>query len=132
MEKKFYCPHCKAQLNIGNDIIFKAKNPKEVLGLVLVSPRIGDYSVLKDPLFTIEKGERLEVICPVCNKNLQTDKFNKNLAMVNLRDERGVESEVYFSEIFGEHCTYKITNKSIEMYGDDSSKYNFWGAAPNY
>ena len=132
MKKKYYCPHCKAQLNVGNDIIFTIRNQKEALGLILVSPHIGDYSVTKDPLFTLEKGEKLEIICPVCQKRLQTEKFNKNLAMVIMKDEYGNESEVFFSEVFGEHCTYKITDKKIEMYGDDSSKFNFWGAAPCY
>ena len=133
MKTKFYCPHCNSQLNIGNDIIFTVKKSDTHMGLLLVSPQVGDYSVIKDPLFSIETGERLEIICPVCHKKLQKNKLNKNLAMVLMKDEKDVESEIYFSEIFGEHCTYKITNKNIEIFGDDSGKYsNFWGAEPSY
>jgi hypothetical protein len=132
MKKKYFCPHCKAQLNLGSDIIFTVNTSKKHAGLILVSPQIGDYSVTKDTLFPIEKGEHLDILCPVCHHKLQVGNINSNLAMIMMRDERGVESEIYFSEIFGEHCTYKITNKNVEMYGDDSHKYNFWGITPNY
>lgn len=133
MKSKYYCPHCNSQLNVGNDIIFTVKTSGTHMGLVLVSPQVGDYSVIKDPLFSIETGEHLEIICPVCHKKLQKNKLNQNLAMVKMIDDKEVESEIYFSEIFGEHCTYKITNKTIEIFGDDSGKYsNFWGAEPCY
>ncbi|MBI5218764.1 MAG: hypothetical protein HY958_07535 [Bacteroidia bacterium] len=133
MKKKYFCPHCKCQLNVGNDIIFTAKKTNGEKGLILASQEVGDYSVTKDPLFTMQKGDHLEIICPVCHKNLRVEKINENLAMILMKDEKGVESEIYFSEIYGEHCTYKITNKKkIEMYGEDSHRYNFWGISPNY
>lgn len=132
MKPKYECPHCKAQLNVGNDIIFTVKNTGKNKGLFLVSPQVGDYSVVKDSLFKIETGEHLEILCPVCHTRLQVDHKNKNLAMIHFVNEKGVLSEIYFSEIFGEQCTYKITDKQVEMYGDDSGKYNFWGSAPNY
>lgn len=132
MEKKYYCPHCKSQLNVGKDIIFTVKTAKRNAGLLLVSPQVGDYSVTKDPLFAIEKGEHLEILCPVCHARLQVGRISENLAMVNMKDSSGIESEVFFSEIFGEKCTFKVSNKKVEAFGDDSHKYNFWGASPDY
>lgn len=133
MNKVYFCPHCKAQLNIGSDIIFTVKSKNKNAGLLLASPQVGNYSVKKDPLFTLEQGEHLEILCPVCHKRLQVGKINENLAMIKMRDEQGNESEIYFSEIFGEHCTYKITtNNEIEKYGEDYEKYNFWGMSANY
>lgn len=132
MEKGYYCTHCKAQLNVGNDIIFTVKTRKKNAGLLLVSPQVGDYSVKKDSLFEIENGEHLEIICPVCHQNLHEGKVHENLAKVIMKDESGNESELFFSEIFGERCTYKITNKKLERYGEDSMNYNFWGSEFDY
>jgi hypothetical protein len=133
MKKIYFCNHCKAQLNVGNDIIFIACKTNKETGLILASQEVGNYSVTKDPLFAMEKGEHIELMCPVCHKRLQVKDIHENLAMIMMRDEHGVESEIYFSEIYGEHCTYKITNiKKVEAFGDDSEKYNFWQHMHNY
>ena len=133
MKKIYYCPHCKAQLNVGNDIIFVASTKNKETGLILASEEVGNYSVTKDPLFAIEKGEHTEIKCPVCHKRLQVGNIHENLAMIMMKNETGLESEIYFSEIYGEQCTYKITNlKKVETFGDDSEKYNFWKHLHNY
>jgi uncharacterized protein YbaR (Trm112 family) len=133
MKKKYFCPHCKAQLNFGNDIILLARKKNKETGLILASQEVGDYSVTKDPLFKMEKGEHIEIMCPVCHKRLQVGNIHENLAMLMMKDEQGVESEIYFSEIFGEHCTYKITNiKKVETFGEDFEKYTFWKHLHNY
>lgn len=130
---KYICPHCRAQLNVGNDIVFTVKTPDKHAGLFLVSPQVGDYSVKKDMLFNVKKGEHLEILCPVCHMRLQVNEICENLAMILMVDENFGESKIYFSEVFGEHCTYKITkDKHVEIYGDDSGSYNFFGASPNF
>jgi len=133
MKKIYFCPHCKSQLNLGNDIILLARTKNKKTGLILASDEVGDYTVTKDSLFSMEKGEHVEMLCPVCHARLQVGKIHENLAMVMMRDDKGLESEIYFSEIYGEECTYKITNiKKVETFGRDYDKYDFWKHLHNY
>ena len=39
-------------------------------------------------------------------------------------DEQGKEFDIYFSNIAGEKCTYKISGATVESKGPDSTKYN--------
>lgn len=133
MNKTYFCPHCKAQLNLGKDIILLARKKDKKTGLILASQEVGDYNVTKDPLFAMEKGEHIEMMCPVCHAKFQVGKIHENLAMLMMKDENGVESEIYFSEIYGEQCTYKITNiKKVETFGEDYNKYDFWKHLHNH
>lgn len=132
MERKYYCTNCNAQLNVGADIIFTVKTNNQNSGLLLVSPQVGNYNVKKDPLFEISEGEKLEIICPVCHHNCQENSKYNNLSRVKMIDDNGILSDIYFSEIFGEKCTYKVTESEVEVFGDDSKNYNFWGEEFKY
>ncbi len=54
--------------------------------------------------------------CPHCDARLQVGQKNENLAMIHFVNKNGEQSGVYFSEIFGEQCTYKISNKQVEIF----------------
>ena len=60
--------------------------------------------------------------------------ISKNLAKIKMIDSKGCEYDIYFSEIFGEKCTYKISgDKKMEVFGEDAADcQNYWGEAPKY
>lgn len=134
MKNDYLCPKCKSYLKANNKIIFSAKKQNGKLGLILLSSELGDYNVITHSSYKLEKGEKLEILCPLCHKILSAPDINKNLAMVLMVDEGGNEFEIYFSEIVGEKCTYKIKGGKLkEVYGHDSEKYtNFFGETPGY
>ncbi len=128
MKNNYLCPFCNTHLKIKDNIVLKVSNTKSQVGLVLLSPEIGNYDVFyHHQCLELEKGEMTEIFCPVCNENLDLDEDYKNLARIIMLDEKGEKSEVYFSRIVGEKASYKITGKKITRYGKDSDNYNYWG-----
>ncbi len=118
----FKCPHCANLLNVGQNIVFAARNKWGKEGLIMLHPEIGNYTVLKHPNFEVHEGELLEFYCLYCNKQLLSDR-NKNLAKILMHDENGLEYEIHFSRIAGQHCTYKIIGETVEIYGEDAIDY---------
>ena len=122
MATDFKCPHCANLLNVGQNIVFTARNKWGNEGLIMLHPEIGNYTVLKHPNFEVHEGELLEFYCLYCNKQLLSDR-NKNLAKILMRDESGKEYEIHFSRIAGQHSTYKIIGETVEIFGDNASDY---------
>ena len=131
-ENEYYCPHCKTPLKIDNHIILTAKTDQAGGGIVLFEPKLGDYNIIWHKDCKIKENVRVEFFCPVCYKNLSSDK--KNFAEILLIDSEGDEYEVWFSEIIGEQATYKIkAGKILGAYGEDQAKYtNHFGTGPEY
>jgi hypothetical protein len=121
----FLCPKCREHLRVGDQIIFKVKNSKKQSALLLLSPQIGNYSSVKHPSFEFLKGEYLDFFCPLCNTSLTSD-IDKNLAHVILDDEHGKSSDVYFSQIIGEHSTFETDGESVRASGNDAGKYTYF------
>lgn len=123
MENNFLCPKCNGFLNIGSRIVFSVRNNKNQRGLIFLSSEVGDYSVTYNPGFSVETGELLEFICPLCNARLHTPEINENLAKILMVDEMKNITNIVFSQIKGEKCTYKISGSNIESYGKDAAFY---------
>lgn len=123
MKANYICPHCRSFLNVGDKIIIAAKNRLKEKGILLLSMKLGDYTVLKHPSFNIEKGEKINMFCPSCNKNLKKKTVHKNLFGIIMQDEEDKEMQILFSGTYGEKCTYRITDKDVESFGDDAGKY---------
>jgi hypothetical protein len=121
----FLCPKCMAHIRVGDHIIFKVKNSKKQSALLLLSPQIGNYTSIKHPSFEIQTGEYLEFYCPICNTSLNSD-IHKNLAHVILNDESGKSTDVYFSQIAGEHSTYATNGEYLHSAGEDAGKYTYF------
>jgi hypothetical protein len=121
----FLCSKCNGHIRVGSHIIFKVKNDKKQEALLLLSPQIGNYTSLKHPSFEIQAGEYLEYYCPVCNSKLISD-IHRNLALVILRDETGKCSDVYFSQIVGEHSTFETDGESVHVAGEDAGRYTYF------
>jgi uncharacterized protein YbaR (Trm112 family) len=132
MENEYYCPHCRAALKVNEQIILTAKVDDKKGGLILFEPQLGDYKIIKHKECQYDNNKHVEFLCPVCHKNLSAE--HENLAEILLIDDQGDEYEIWFSEIVGEHATYKIkAGKVFNAYGEDQSKYmNFFGKSPEY
>ena len=132
MNHNYLCPACRGQLKVNNNIIFSVKNKNGDGGLLILSPELGDYIIKKHPTFEYNDGEHVDFFCPICHSNFAS-KISKNLAEIIMIDESNTEYKIYFSEIAGEKCTYKISDGEVESYGKDSTQYiNFFGEKPNY
>ena len=121
----FLCPKCKGHLRIGKHLIFKVRNQKKQNALLLLSPQIGNYTSLKHPSFMFSEGEFLDFYCPLCNNPLKSD-IHENLAHVIMEDANGNSFDVYFSQISGEHSTYKTQGDSVHAAGEDAGRYTYF------
>ena len=121
MATDFKCPHCLNLLNVGENIVFSTRNLWNKEGIILLHPGLGNYRVIKHPDFEVLKGQILEFSCIYCNKQLTSER-NVNLAKI-LMCEDGVDYEIHFSRVSGQHATYKIIGKNIELFGEDAKAY---------
>lgn len=132
MKNDFLCPYCKGKLNIEGNIVLSVRTESQKRGLVFLSPSLGNYETTTHPSFEMKEGEHLDFFCPICHANLAAIEFDDNLAKVFMTDESQKVYEIVFSEIAGEHCTYKLVDHMIESYGEHKNQYvNHFGAKPN-
>ncbi len=118
---KFVCPYCFIQLNVNGHIVLVGNFLNGQKGLVLLSEKIGDYTVHFSSDIHAEKGEKVHFHCPSCQKSLEYSK-NKDLVRI-VKHKKNEEYSVVFSAIFGEHCTYKISEERTLTYGESALKY---------
>ena len=131
VSSNYLCPHCRAHLKPNSKIVLVAKTPDGKKGLMLLSPELGEYSVMKNDGFEISEGDILETFCPVCSASLRYEGHNELAKVILLDDD--LEYDIIFSEIFGLRCTYKVHGESVEFFGEDADEYtNFWGETPRY
>jgi len=121
----YLCPHCRAYLRVWNNIIFIIKSAsKDLQGILLLNPDLGNYDFIHHSSVKFEEGDMLDFFCPVCRADLSATDINRNLATILMTDEDNKEFDVYFSKICGEHSTFLIHDDDIvEKYGKDSSAY---------
>ncbi len=119
----FICPKCRSVLNIEHNIIFSVQARNDQNGLILLSTKIGDYTVKNQDNIVFDKGEKLEFFCPICRESLSATDVNENLARVIMLDEEKNEYQILFSIVAGEYCTYMISNENFQSFGDDSVIY---------
>ncbi len=128
MKNDFLCPYCKGKLNVKSNLVLSVTTESKKSGLVFISPKLGNYETTTHPSFKIKDGEHLDYFCPICHANLAAIEFDENLAKVLMTDKSQKVYEIVFSEIAGEHCTYKLVDSKIESYGEHVDHYtNFFG-----
>jgi hypothetical protein len=130
MKWKYSCPHCKAVLNPHVKIVLSARRGK-THGLVLLSPRPGNYQFLCDDEFQakVKEGELITLSCPSCGTNL-TSTVSKKLAEINLHQPGRQVMKVQFSRVQGEQATFILNGETVVPYGEDADLYdevNFFG-----
>lgn len=124
MKTHYICPKCHSYLRIWNNIIFTVKSSNNKKGLILLNPKLGDYTYLSHPSLKFSEGEKIEFYCPVCSENLAAENINSDLIKIIMIDENKQEFDVYFSKIAGVRTTFKIANNNIvERHGEDTSSY---------
>jgi len=131
MENSFICPYCKGHLKVGDEVIFRVRNQKKDLGLVLLSAQIGNYGSVKSPEFKYNKGEALDFYCPLCSHSLSTS-FGENLIHVVMLDKKRVEHNIYFSRISGEKSTYKVTDDKVIATGEHADRYTYFKISDDF
>jgi hypothetical protein len=130
MATQYLCKACRGILNVKTSIILSASKINSAKkGLLYLNPELGNYTVTTHPTFTLEKGEEYLYNCPICHAHLNSLKYD-HLVRIIMIDEKGEEFDIYFSDIVGERCTYKISGTSIEKIGPDAVKYNKYFDVP--
>ncbi|TKG89081.1 hypothetical protein EYV94_26365 [Puteibacter caeruleilacunae] len=119
MKFDFLCPHCNGFLNVGDHVILAASNKENVAGLVLLDVRLGKYKISRHPNLYFSKGEQLNFTCPLCKSALAVPEVHKNLNALYMRDDEDWQCTILFSGVYGEKSTYRITEASVESFGDD-------------
>lgn len=133
MKKDYLCPYCKGKLNVNQNIVLSVHTESQKVGLIFLSPELGNYKRTTHPSFKVKEGEHLDIFCPICHANLQAIEFDQNLAKVYMTDESQKVYEIVFSEIAGEHCTYKLVDHNFESFGEHQNQYvNHFGAKSRF
>ena len=130
MNRSYYCPHCKKLLNPGTKVIFLVENGHDH-DLVLLSPKLGDYSVVHSRSMELVEGAVYTFKCPICRADLTSSIDAK---LVDLESRLGDEDpvRVSFSRVHGERATFLMSGDAIQGFGEHASRYeglNFFGAA---
>lgn len=123
MRAKYLCPKCRVSVNIGDNIVLIGKTDTGLKGVVILKSELGDYTTSFSEDFPIFEGNKLSLSCPICHTSLSSRK-QKNLAHLKLIDDKNNEASIFFSQIYGEKCTFKIEGKQItQTYGKDLNHY---------
>lgn len=129
MKNDFLCPYCKGKLNVKGSIVLSIRKEDQKRGLLFLSTNLGNYETTTHSTFKLNEGEHLDILCPMCHANLQAIEIDENLAKVLMTDESQKVYEIVFSEIAGEHATYKLVDHMMESYGEHTDHYvNHFGA----
>jgi hypothetical protein len=130
MNRSYYCPHCRKLLNPGTKVIFLVENGHDH-DLVLLSAKLGDYSVVHSRSMKLVEGAVYTFKCPVCRADLTSGLDNK---LVDLESRLGDEDpvRVSFSRVHGENATFLMSDGDVDKFGEHASRYeglNFFGEA---
>jgi len=123
MKVTYLCPHCRGAINAENNIILSAKTKTKQVGLILLHEEIGNYSSILSDTLTPDKGEIVDVFCPVCHESLNIP--DKDFLAKFIRvDDNCNECYIIISRKYGENVTFKVnTNKHVETYGEKLSRF---------
>jgi len=117
-DNDYICPKCKGHLNVGGYLVFATQTHKKHKGLLMMSPKVGEYKYLHHDKFQLEKGEMLDFECSICQADLTSEK-NKDHAMIfMIRQEDHIEYELYFSKVIGKESTYVVAHDNVETFGE--------------
>lgn len=123
MKVTYLCPHCRGAINADNNIVLSAKTSTNKVGLILLHEEIGNYtSILSDSL-AVEKGEVVDLFCPVCHESLNIPRKDSLAKYIRI-DDNCNECYIIISRKYGEMITFKVDeNKQIETFGEKLSRF---------
>ena len=131
MSRSYFCPHCKKLLNPHKKVIFLVEDGND-LELVLLSAKLGDYSVVHSRSVEFVEGAAYTFRCPVCRADLTSSINNRLVDLVTREHEDGQDMRVSFSRVHGEEATFLMADDGIDRFGADASRFdelNFFGEA---
>jgi hypothetical protein len=128
MGRSFFCPHCRRLLNPGTKVIFLVENGSD-REMVLLSAKLGEYSIVHSRSLTFEEGKVYTFRCPICRSDL-TSSLDENLVDILTQTDDDILVRVSFSRIFGEQATFLRAPDGVDFYGQHAERYesvNFFG-----
>lgn len=123
MALTYHCPKCRAVLNPHLRVILVVQYDGRK-GIVLLSPKLGDYKFHCDKVFLkgISKGDMVEFLCPVCAESLTStalDHFSELLVVSSSRPD-AEPLRLRFSRVSEEHATFLHDGQSVKEFGEDA------------
>ena len=128
MGRSYYCPHCRRMLNPGTKVIFLVENGKNC-ELMLLSAKLGEYSVVHSRSMKFEDGQIYTFRCPMCRSDL-TSSLDEKLVDILTESDDDAMVRVSFSRVFGEQATFLRAPDGVDRYGEHAGRYesvNFFG-----
>jgi hypothetical protein len=128
MGRSFFCPHCRKMLNPGTKVIFLVENGND-RELMLLSAKLGEYSVVHSRSMKFENGKIYTFRCPMCRSDL-TSSLDENLVDILTESDDAEMVRVSFSRVFGEQATFVRAPDGVNRYGEHAARYegvNFFG-----
>lgn len=134
MGRNFHCPHCNRVLNPGTKVVLVIDNNGD-RELILLSPELGDYTVVYALSFEPKLGRQYTFFCPVCQTDL-TSAADDRLVELDAESDDGRSERVGFSRVYGERATFVGSGpEHVTLYGDHATRYeapNFFGVMRNH
>ncbi|MCB0402413.1 MAG: hypothetical protein KDD41_10045 [Flavobacteriales bacterium] len=122
-DNDYMCPKCRGHLNVDGNVIFATRTKRNHKGLLMLSPKVGEYRYKHHDKFQLEKGEMVDFECPICQADLTADK--KDHAMILMvGSEDNMEYRLYFSKVAGNRSTYLVANDNVEAFGEDAMDFD--------
>lgn len=119
-DNDYICPKCKGHLNVGGYLVFATRTPKKHKGLILLSPKVGEYNYVHHEKLHVKKGELLDIECPICQADLSSERNKEHVMIHMLGAEDNTEYDLYFSKVVGNQSTYLVAHDNVETFGDDA------------
>jgi len=123
MKITYLCPYCRGAINAGENIILSAKTSANKVGLILLHEEIGNYTNILSSSLTVEKGEVVDLFCPICHESLNVSKKDCLAKFVRV-DNNIKEYYIIISRKYGENITFTVNEKKqIESYGEQIKRF---------
>jgi hypothetical protein len=128
---EYLCKACRGHLQVKSSIVLAAQKMNSTnRGLVFLNPELGNYTTLTHPTFEIKEGEEYVYTCPICHSLLNSAKYNHLVRIIMVGDD-GNDYDIYFSDIGGEKCTFKLGDGELEARGPDANLYTKYFEVPD-
>ncbi|GAB5416097.1 MAG: hypothetical protein Crog4KO_13180 [Crocinitomicaceae bacterium] len=114
----YHCPHCKTQLNAGNQIQFTVSYKGHKKSTLLLSKQPGVYGYKSEHNLKIENGDKVSFYCPSCDASLLSEKRAEFVGIEIWSDDTPY-LDLFFSPICGERITYVEMDGELMRFGSD-------------
>lgn len=114
----YHCPHCKTQLNKGNQIEFLVGYKDHKKTPLLLSKQPGVYGYKSQHDLNIENGDSVDFFCSSCENSLISENRSKFVG-IEIWSNDAPYLNLFFSPICGERITYVEMDGELMRFGSD-------------